>query len=68
MHEKTIILRKKGHWYIFTSRGEDEREILLTLLQCTEHQHYLISREEVLELAHRLGWRVEIYPTLRAVA
>ena len=61
MREKTMVLRKNGHWYVLNSNSGDEREILLTLMEYAEQERYDISREDVYKLMERLGWRLEVY-------
>lgn len=61
MLEKTIVLRKKGHWYVLNSRTGDEREIILALLEYAECEKYDISADEVYQLMEKLGWRLEVY-------
>ncbi|MCD8350136.1 MAG: hypothetical protein LUC93_05935 [Planctomycetaceae bacterium] len=47
MPDKTIVLRKKGHWYVLNSRTGDEREIILALMEYAEQEKYEIEREDV---------------------
>lgn len=61
MLDKTIVLRKKGHWYVLNSRTGDEREIILALLEYAEHEQYDISLGEVYQLMEKLGWKLEVY-------
>ena len=61
MRDKTMVLRKNGHWYVLTSASGDEREIILALLEYSEQERYDISRDDVYRLMERLGWRLEIY-------
>lgn len=61
MLDKTIVLRKKGHWYVLNSRTGDEREIILALLEYAEQEKYDISAGEVYQLMEKLGWRLEVY-------
>lgn len=61
MLEKTVVLRKKGHWYVLNSRTGDEREIILALLEYAEQEKYDISVDEVYQLMDKLGWRLEVY-------
>ncbi len=61
MYEKTIVLRKKGHWYVLNSRTGDEKEIILALMEYAEQQKYDISTDEVYRLMERLGWKLEVY-------
>lgn len=61
MTDKTIVLRKKGHWYVLNSRTGDEREIILALLEYAESEKYDIGLEEVYPLMEQLGWSLEVY-------
>ncbi|MCC8190125.1 MAG: hypothetical protein LIP77_05730 [Planctomycetes bacterium] len=61
MYEKTVVLRKKGHWYVLNSRTGDEREIILTLMEYADQQKYDINRDEVYSLMEKLGWKLEVY-------
>ncbi len=61
MYDKTIVLRKKGHWYVLNSRTGDEREIILTLMEYAEQEQYDISPNEVYSLMEQLGWKLEVY-------
>jgi hypothetical protein len=61
MREKTMVLRKNGHWYVLNSNSGDEREILLTLMEYAEQERYDISRDDVYKLMERLGWRLDVY-------
>ena len=61
MLDKTVVLRKKGHWYVLNSRTGDEREIILALMEYAEQEKYDISREEVYQLMDKLGWKLEVY-------
>lgn len=61
MHEKTIVLRKQGHWYVLNSRTGDEREIILALMEYAEQEKYDISVNEVYQLMEQLGWKLEVY-------
>ncbi len=66
MNERTIILRKRGHWYVVTSRQGDEREALLTLLEHAENRRYTIERDDVIRLIRELGWELEVHDNLVA--
>ena len=61
MLEKTIVLRKNGHWYVINSQAGDEKEILLALIEYSEQKKYDIEMTEVNELAEQLGWKVETF-------
>jgi hypothetical protein len=61
MREKTMVLRKNGHWYVLNSRSGDEREILLALMEYAEQERYDISREDVYGLMEKLGWKLEVF-------
>lgn len=61
MYEKTVILRKKDHWYVINSRNGDEKEIILALMEYAEQQKYDINRGEVNSLMEQLGWKLEVY-------
>ncbi|MDR1744419.1 MAG: hypothetical protein LBS30_01550 [Planctomycetota bacterium] len=61
MLERTVVLRKKGHWYVLNSRTGDEREIILALMEYAEQEQYDIRREEVYQLMEKLGWKLEVY-------
>ena len=61
MLDKTVVRRKKGHWYVLNSRTGDEREIILALMEYAEQEKYDISREEVYQLMDKLGWKLEVY-------
>lgn len=61
MTDKTVVLRKKGHWYVLNSRTGDEREIILALLEYAEQEKYDISASEVYQLMDKLGWKLEVY-------
>lgn len=61
MREKTIVLRKKGHWYVLNSHTGDEKEIILALLEYAEQRKYDISPTEVYALMEQLGWKMEVY-------
>lgn len=61
MPDKTIVLRKKGHWYVLNSRTGDEREIILALMEYAEQETYDIQREDVYKLMDKLGWKLEVY-------
>lgn len=61
MADKTIVLRKKGHWYVLNSQTGDEREIILTLMEYAENEHYDIQPSEVYSLMEQLGWKLEVY-------
>lgn len=60
-YEKTIVLRKNGHWYVLNSRDGNEREIILALMEYAEQEHYDIQPEEVYALMDQLGWKLEVY-------
>jgi hypothetical protein len=64
MEEKTIVLKKNGHWYILNSCAGDEREILHALLEYSEQQEYDIERSDVVELIHQLGYELEVHNNL----
>lgn len=66
MNERTIVLRKRGHWYVVNSRSGDEREALLTLLEHAENRRYEIGRDDVIELIRELGWELEVHDNLVA--
>lgn len=66
MNERTIVLRKGGHWYVVNSREGDEREVLLTLLEHAENRRYAIDRDDVVRLIHELGWELEVHDSLVA--
>ena len=61
MREKTLVLRKNGHWYVMNSSAGDEREIILALMEYSEQEHFDIEPEEVDSLMEQLGWRLEVY-------
>lgn len=61
MLDKTIVLRKSGHWYVLNSRTGDEKEIILALLEYAEQRKYDISPAEVYSLMDQLGWKMEVY-------
>ena len=61
MPEKTIVLRKNGHWYVINSRNGDEQEIILTLIELAENRKYDINISEVNSLMDQLGWRIEVH-------
>ncbi len=61
MCEKTIVLRKNGHWYVLNSRTGDERAIILTLIEYAEQKKYDISIDDVHGLLNQLGWKMEVY-------
>ncbi|MDR1535306.1 MAG: hypothetical protein LBU64_09445 [Planctomycetota bacterium] len=61
MLEKTMIMRKKGYWYVLNSNSGDEKGILLTLLEYAEHEHFNIGRDDVYTLMEKLGWKLEVY-------
>ncbi|MDR3210648.1 MAG: hypothetical protein LBU79_01880 [Planctomycetota bacterium] len=61
MYEKTLVLRKDGHWYVLNSQSGDEREIILALMEYAEKEQYDILPEEVYSLMEQLGWKLEIY-------
>ena len=61
MFEKTIVLRKKDHWYVLNSRTGDEKEILLALMEYSERKKYDIAEDEVYALMEQLGWKLEVY-------
>lgn len=61
MSDKTIVLKKDGHWYIINSASGDEREILLTVLEYAENRKYNISKNEVLALIEKLGYEVDVH-------
>lgn len=61
MHDKTIVLRKNGHWYVLNSSTGDEREIILALMEYAEQERFDIEPEEVYSLMEQLGWRLEVY-------
>ncbi len=61
MFDKTLVLRKKGHWYVLNSQTGDEREIILTLMEYAEQEEYDIKLDEVYSLMEQLGWKLEVY-------
>ncbi|MCC8167278.1 MAG: hypothetical protein LIQ31_14335 [Planctomycetes bacterium] len=61
MREKTIVLRKNGHWYVLNSRNGDEKEIILALMEYAEEEQYDIEPQEVYDLMEKLGWKMEVY-------
>ena len=61
MYDKTIVLRKNGHWYVINSQTGDEREIILALMEFAEQEKYDISVDEVYSLMEQLGWKLEVY-------
>ncbi len=61
MHDKTIVLRKQGHWYVLNSRTGDEKEIILALMEYADQQKYDISHDDVYNLMDKLGWKLEVY-------
>lgn len=61
MFDKTLVLRKKGHWYVLNSRTGDEREIILTLMEYAEQEQFDIKLDEVYSLMEQLGWKLETY-------
>lgn len=66
MSDKTIVMRKAGHWYVINSETGDEKEMLLTLLQYSENKEYNIEQTDVLSLADQLGWEIDVYPNVGA--
>ncbi|MFH0910076.1 MAG: hypothetical protein V1918_00990 [Planctomycetota bacterium] len=68
MSDKTIVLKKDGHFYIINSATGDEREILLTILEYSENRKYNISRNEVLALIKELGYELEVYQNFGMVS
>lgn len=60
MSEKTIVLRKDGHWYVISSATGDEREILLAILEYAENRKYNIGKDEVLALLDQLGYALDV--------
>ena len=61
MSDKTIVLRKQGHWYVLNSRTGDEKEIILALMEYADQQKYDISHDDVYNLMDKLGWKLEVY-------
>ncbi len=61
MNEKTIVLRKNGHWYVLNSETGDEKEIILALMEYAEKEQYGIEPNEVYSLMEQLGWKLEVY-------
>ncbi len=61
MSDKTIVLRKRGHWYVLNSRTGDEREIILALMEYADNRKYDISHDDVYNLMEKLGWKLEVY-------
>ncbi len=61
MRDKTLVLRKQGHWYVLNSRTGDEKEIILALMEYAEQRTYDISRDDVYALMDKLGWKLEVY-------
>ncbi len=61
MNEKTIVLRKNGHWYVLNSETGDEKEIILALMEYAEKEQYGIEANEVYSLMEQLGWKMEVY-------
>ena len=61
MREKTIVLRKNGHWYVLNSQNGDEKEIILALMEYAEREKYDIRPAEVYSLMEQLGWKMEVY-------
>ncbi|MFW5857217.1 MAG: hypothetical protein ACOCX4_05000 [Planctomycetota bacterium] len=66
MSDKTIVLKKDGHWYVINSATGDEREILLTILEYAENRRYNISKDEVLALVEKLGYELDVHENLLA--
>lgn len=64
MSEKSIILKKDGHWYIINSSAGDEKEILLTILEYAENKKYNINQNEVMSLIDKLGYEIDIHNNL----
>ena len=60
-YDKTIVLRKNGHWYVLNSRTGNEREIILALMEYAEQEHFEIEIDEVYSLMEQLGWKLEVY-------
>ncbi len=60
-YEKTIVLRKNGHWYVLNSSTGNEREIILALMEYAEQKQYEIELDEVYSLMEQLGWKLEVY-------
>jgi hypothetical protein len=61
MPDKTIVLRKQGHWYVLNSRTGDEKEIILALMEYADQKEYDISHDDVYNLMDKLGWKLEVY-------
>ncbi len=61
MREKTIVLRKNGHWYVLNSQNGDEKEIILALMEYAEQEKYDIRPAEVYSLMEQLGWKLVVY-------
>ncbi|MBN1256564.1 MAG: hypothetical protein JXA52_02530 [Planctomycetes bacterium] len=61
MSDKTIVLKKDGHWYVINSAEGDEREILLTIIEYAENRKYNITKNEVLALIEKLGYELDIH-------
>jgi transcription antitermination factor NusG len=61
MTDKTIVLKKDGHWYVISSSTGDEREILLTILEYAENRKYNIAKSEVLSLIEKLGYELDVH-------
>jgi hypothetical protein len=59
--EKTMILKKSGHWYVINSSSGNEKEILLTILEYAENKKYNISENEVMHLIDKLGYELDSF-------
>ena len=64
MSEKSIVLKKDGHWYIINSSTGDEKEILLTILEYAENKRYNINKSEVMNLIDKLGYEIDVHQNL----
>lgn len=58
---KTIVLRKDGHWFVINSSDGNPRDIILTLLEYSENRRYSVGKEEVATLCEKLGYSLEIH-------
>ena len=61
---KTIVLRKDGHWFIINSKDGNPRDIILTLLEYSENKRYSIGKEDVSTLCEKLGYSLEIHENI----
>lgn len=59
-NERTVVLRKGAHWYVFTMGEDDMEAMLLRLVEHAEETTYDVGSMQVTTFLEDLGWEIEV--------